>query len=177
MEQVLHTLGIEPGIILVNMAGFVVLVLLLRKFAFGPIGEILAQREREIEANLEEAERARQMALADKRRIEQELGTLDARGREIVSRAESEAEQRREEIIQRANEQRRQIVEEGERAVGLAADDARRQLRAEMAQIAVEVSKRALREALDEERQAALLDAFIAEVERIAARESRADGQ
>jgi len=171
MAELFEALGLEPGILLVNMAGFVLLVLLLKRFAFGPIGDILAARAREVEANLEEAERARQMALADRRAMAEELGKLDERGREIVSRAEGDGEQRRAEILQRADEQSRHIVEQGRRAVGLAEDQARRRLREETADIAVAVSERALREATDEQRQAALVDAFIEDIERIARRE------
>ncbi|NLO07615.1 MAG: F0F1 ATP synthase subunit B [candidate division WS1 bacterium] len=169
MEELFHALGIEPGIILVNMAGFVLLLALLKRFAFGPVGEILAVREREIEANLGDAERARDMALADQRRIDAELAKLDDRAREIVSVAENEAAGRRRELIARAEEQSRQIVDEGERAVEHATTEAREQLRRETAAIAVEVSERVLREALDAERQQALVDAFIADVERNAA--------
>jgi len=176
MDELFHALGIEPGIILVNMAGFVLLVLLLKKFAFGPVGEVLSEREREIEADLDEAERAKQMALADRRAMEQELAQLDDRAAGIVADAEKQAEERRREIVRRADEQSRQIVAEGERAVERATEDARAQLRRETAEIAVEVSRRALREALDAERQAALVDAFIADIERVASEQSPGSG-
>ncbi len=171
MGELFEALGLEPGILLVNMAGFVLLVLLLKRFAFGPIGDILAERAREVEADLEEAERVRQMALADRRAMAEELGKLDERGREIVSKAEDDAEQRRAEILRRADEQSRRIADEGRRSVELAEAEARQRLREETADIAVAVSERALREATDEQRQAALVDAFIEDIERIARKE------
>lgn len=152
----------------VNLAGFLILLALLKRFAFGPIGNILAERERGVEADIEEAKRAKEMALADKRSMEEELAKLDDRAAAIVADAEKEAERRRQELIERAREQSQQIVAEGERQVELATERAREQLRRETAEIAVEVSERALREALDDERQAALVDAFIADIERIA---------
>ncbi len=167
MSELFHTLGIEPGVIAVNMAGFLLLVLLLKKFAFGPIGEIMGERQREIEADLEEAERARELALADKHSMEEQLESLDERADEIIAEAESDAEARRREIVQRAEEQSRQIIDEGERSVERAADEAREQLRRETTEIAVEISERALREALDDQRQRSLVDAFISDIERI----------
>ncbi len=169
MQEIFHALGLEPGILAVNIAGFVLLVVLLKRFAFGPIGEILDDRAREVEANLAEAERARQMALADKRAMEEQLSTLDRRADEIVAEAERRAEQERARILEHAAQESRRIVEDGERRVQSAAEEARRQLRAETAAMAVEVSLRALREAMDERRQAALVDAFIDDIERIAA--------
>jgi F0F1-type ATP synthase membrane subunit b/b' len=56
--------------------------------------------------------------------------------------------------------------------VKISTERARDELRRETAEIAVSVSERALREAIDEERQAALVDAFIADIERIAGEQS-----
>jgi F-type H+-transporting ATPase subunit b len=173
--EVLHELGIEWRVMVVNLAGFLVLLALLKKFAFGPIGNILAEREREVAADIEEAERAKEMALADKRSVEDELAKLDDRAAAIIADAEQSAEERRQELIQRAEEQSQQIVAEGERSVEVATARAREQLRRETAEIAVEVSERALREALNEQRQAALVDAFIEDIERVAAQKSGGD--
>lgn len=175
MAELFHALGLEPKILLVNIAGFVLLVVLLKRFAFGPIGDILDDRAREVEATLEEADQTRQMALADKQHIDAEMARLDDRRREIIAQAERAAEGRRQEIINRADEQSQRIIEEGRRAVGRAEQEARDRLRAETAGIAVTVSERVLRQALDEERQAALVDAFIADIERLAA-EERGEG-
>lgn len=168
MQELFHALGLEPGILLVNMAGFVLLVVLLKRFAFEPVGEILASRSREVETNLAEAERARQMALADKKRIEEELDKLDERADEIIEEARQQAQRERERIIQQADAESRRIIEEGERRVQRAAEEARQRLREETAAIAVAISERALRQAVDEERQAALVEAFIADIERLA---------
>jgi len=170
MAEIFHALGLEPGVLAVNIAGFVLLVLLLKRFAFGPVGDMLADRAREVQVNLDDAERARQMALADKRAMDEQLSTLDQRADEIMSAAERRAEEERARILEHAADESRRIVEDGERRVASAAEEARRQLRAETASIAVEVSARALREAMDEERQAALVDAFIADIERLAGR-------
>ncbi|MFW6438370.1 MAG: hypothetical protein ACOCZ7_05075, partial [Armatimonadota bacterium] len=131
-------------------------------------GNILAERERAVDADIDEAERAKEMALADKRAMESELAKVDERAAAIVADAEKEAEERRRELVQRAQEQSQQIVAEGERRIEVATERARQQLREETGEIAVRVSERALREALDEERQTALVDAFIADIERIA---------
>ena len=168
MQELVHSLGIEWRVMVVNLAGFLLLLWLLKKYAFGPIGNILAEREREVDADIEEAERAKEMALADKRAMDEQLAKVDERATAIVADAEKKAEERRRELIKRAEEQSQQIVAEGERHIDVATDRARAQLREETAQIAVQVSERALRQALDDERQSALVDAFISDIERIA---------
>jgi len=173
MQEIFQALGLEPGVLAVNIAGFVLLVVLLKRFAFGPVGDVLADRAREVQVNLDDAERAKQTALADKRAMEEQLSTLNERADRIVSDAERKAEEERARILEQAADQTRRIVADGERRVQSAAEEARRQLRAETAGMAIEVSARALRQAMDERRQAALVEAFIDDIKRIASGEEK----
>ena len=172
MQGLVEALGLQPGVMLVNLTGFIILMVLLKKYAFGPVGDTLADRERSVDADLNEAERAKQRALADEKNMEDELEKLRRRRSEIISKAEKQAGERRQEILEQAREESQEILAEGRHGVERASEQARRELRDETADIAVSVSERVLREALDEERQAALVDAFIEDVERMAAGET-----
>ena len=55
-------LNIEPGLIIWTVITFIVLLIVLRKVAWGPILTALEQREHTIRNSLEEAQRARQEA-------------------------------------------------------------------------------------------------------------------
>ncbi len=168
---ILEQLGIESGMIVVNIAGFLLLVWLLRKFAFGPIGEIVAERESQIDGDLAEAETQREAATRDAAEMDAELAKVAERSRELMGEARDRADSTRDEMVTRAREQADRIVVEGKRTVDVSADDARGKLREETVQIAMDISERALRSSLDEERQAALVDAFIADVQRRAVEE------
>ncbi len=170
--EVLKELGIEPGVMVVNIAGFLLLLWLLSKFAFGPIRDVISEREREIDGDIAEAEHQREAALRDRKSVEAELAAVGERGREMMAEAKQRAETAREQMVARAREQSERIVVEGRRSVDQSAEDARAQLRRETARVAIDISARALRESMDEERQAALLDAFITDVERKALEEA-----
>jgi len=169
--EILEQLGIESGMIVVNIAGFLLLVLLLRKFAFGPLGEIVAERERQIHGDLTQATEHREAATRDAAAIDAELAKVAERSRELMAEARDRADVTRDEMVTRAREQADRIVVEGKRTVDISADDARGKLREETVQIAMDISERALRCSLDEERQTALVDAFIADVQRRAVEE------
>jgi F-type H+-transporting ATPase subunit b len=55
----LETLGIDFKLILVMLAGFLLLVFILSKFAFGPILNLLGQRQATIQGNMDEAQARR----------------------------------------------------------------------------------------------------------------------
>ena len=65
--------------------------------------------------------------------------------------------------------QSERLAAQGRGEVERAADEARQQLRAEAAQLAVEISAQAIKQSVDEERQAALVDAFIEDLEQMTA--------
>lgn len=174
--EILHQLGIEPGVIAVNIVGFLLLMWLLSKFAFGPVRELMGERERQIDSDLADAEHQREAARRDRRAIEEELAQVGQRSRQMLAEARTQADQLREEMLDRAREQSDRIVAEGRRTVELSADEARSQLRRETADVAIAISARVIRDSLDEERQAALVDAFIADIERRAALRATDEG-
>ncbi len=167
--NVLEQLGIEPGALLVNIVGFVVLFLILRKWAFAPISEVLASRARQIADDVAKAEQARQQA-------EVELASVQRRRQQLLAAVDQEAEQLRRKVraeaqalVEQARRAARERELQAERNITAAVEQARQQLRAEVSTLAVEFCQRLLAQSLDAERQQALLDAFIADVEKMAA--------
>jgi len=170
--EVLHELGIEPGVLVVNIVGFLLLMWLLSKYAFGPVREMMGRREHQIEGDLAEAEHQREAALRDRRTVEQELAEISERSREVLNEAQLRAESVRREMLDKARRESDRIVADGKRLVEQSAEQARGRLRRETAEVAAQISARVIRESLDEERQAALVDAFIAEIEQRASGEA-----
>ncbi len=140
---------------------FLVLFLLLWKYAFPPAQKALQARSDKIRDDLESAEHDRGQAaalLADYRRqlaeAREESGRIleDARRRaeeirrEIQGRAEAESGR----IIQRAQEE---IAAERERAIA--------EIRREVGTLAVDLAGRVIGESLDRERQLVLVDRYI----------------
>lgn len=62
LQDLLRDLNIDPAVILVNIVGFLILLALLRRFFFGPVGRFLAERRQEVARTVTEAEAARQQA-------------------------------------------------------------------------------------------------------------------
>jgi len=118
-------LNIEPGLIIWTVITFIILLVVLRKVAWGPILTTLEQREHTIRNALEEAQRARQEAeqllgqhqqmLADANR---EVIRLFEQGREEAQRLRvSMTEQAREEAQRLTDAARREIVRERQLAM------------------------------------------------------------
>jgi F-type H+-transporting ATPase subunit b len=75
-----------------QILNFLVLVYLLKRFLYGPIVRAMARREAAIAARLAEAERGRQEAEAETRRLREAREGLEAKREQLLERAREEAD-------------------------------------------------------------------------------------
>ncbi len=160
----LQQLGIEPKALLIQIAGFVLLYLLLKRFLFGPIGNLLRQREEEIQSTFQQIEADRAAAERARAELEQRLTQIETEARERMQAVLREAQALREEILSEAHKQAETIVENGRREIEREKQKALVELREEMANLAVLAAGKILGETLDRERHRRLVEEFIQKV-------------
>ena len=157
-------LGINLGYLIVQIIAFIVIYVLMTRFLYDPLTNVLRNRRTRIEKQLEDsavAANARRNAeveaekLAAQARVDAQRVIDDARGRgedlakSIEADARTEAEAIRTEARARSNEERdRQLAD----------------LRGQVVSIAVAMSQRLIGATLDESRQQALVSDFFAKV-------------
>ncbi len=160
----MEALGINLGYLLIQIIALIVIYVLLTRFVYDPLIAVLRDRRTRIQRGLEDAEKAanaRMNAEAEAEKVLQQArneaqGLIEeARGRgeavaqQVQQEARTEAENIRNEARQAA---------QGERDVQLAG------LRGQVAAISIAVAQQLIGEALDEQRQQALVDDFFAKV-------------
>lgn len=166
MHSILAASLLAPnlGLIVWISITFLLLLVLLRKFAWGPILAAIEQREQNITEQMQQAEVARNEArqlLADNERArrdaEQEAQRILREARETAERLRSEDVERTRQQIQ---EMQRQAAEDIEREK----QSALQALRAEVATLAIGAASKVLREEIDGPRQRKLVDNFLNEL-------------
>jgi F-type H+-transporting ATPase subunit b len=168
MNAVLESLGIKGPELLVNIVGFVLLIWLLKRYMFGPVGEFLEQRRQRIAQDLADAERARQSAAA-------ELAALQAGRADKLAAADQEAAKLKAAGLAEANAlkdkargESSNMVRQAEAEIARKTQDALVGLRSETTVLAVGMCEKLLRNSLTAERHAALVDQFIEDIEKAA---------
>lgn len=169
MSSFLHELGIEPRALVVNIAGFVLLLWLLRRYVFDTIRMFIERRKQAIADDLDTAEQEKKQARKQRQEIQQHreqwIGDARQQAEEITTNSEDEAEQ----IVVEAREQARRTEKSAQASIEEHRRQAEAQLRDRIAQAAADMSRAVISQALDEQRHRALMDQFIAEVENMAA--------
>jgi F-type H+-transporting ATPase subunit b len=143
---------------------FVVLLVLMWKFALPPVRNMMKQREDRIRDDLERAERARTEA-------EEELANY----RRQVADARNEASRILDEARQSADEVKRQVQAQAEADAGeirnraqedirLATDRAQADLQHRVAELSIELAEKIVERNLDRDTQLALVESYIGQV-------------
>jgi F-type H+-transporting ATPase subunit b len=169
MGQMLRDLGIEPAGLLINAVSFVLLIALMKRYLFGPVSAFLEQRRQRVTEMLDRAEEDRAAAAAERAEVEESRAELlEQAHREaeaLRQAATGEAEQIRGQAREQAREMERLAREQTERE----AQQAAQELLRETNRTAAAMARRLLEASLTEERHRALMEQFIADVERLAA--------
>ncbi|MGB8932658.1 MAG: F0F1 ATP synthase subunit B [Anaeromyxobacteraceae bacterium] len=152
---------INPGLTLWTAITFLVLVVVLSKFAWGPIVKMLAERERTIREALEQAKKER--LEAEKLLIEQKATFAQAQreAADLAKKNQQEVEALRQELTAKAKKEaeelvasaRRQIVEEKSKAIV--------ELKSFVADLAIEAAGKLVKANLDDKAQRQLVQEYL----------------
>jgi F-type H+-transporting ATPase subunit b len=155
-------LGIDFRFILTQALGFLILVFVLSKFAFGPILNLLQRRQDTIRGNLDEAQSRRDEMVQLQRDYEERLAKIEDEARDKIQAAVKEAQIARDEIMQRAQTESEAIVQRGHADIERQRQQAMVEMRNELSDLAIQAARRVIKGNLDATNSARLIDEVIA---------------
>jgi F-type H+-transporting ATPase subunit b len=145
---------------------FIVLLVVLGKFAWKPLIEVLSKREDRIRDDLIKAKTERENAerlLAD---YQKQLADAQVKAEEILKKSIVEAEHGREKILQTAQEQARHSIEQARQQIDLATSHAIKDLYAHSADIASELAAKILQREVNSEDHRVLIEHALKQLEK-----------
>jgi F-type H+-transporting ATPase subunit b len=155
---------INPGLIIWTIVSFLVLLIVLSKYAWKPIMKMLGEREDHIRDALEQAERARIEAAEMIKQNEKNLARAEEEYQKMIREGKAVAEKMKEEIVAKAKQQAQQELQQATAEIQHSVDTAKMQLRAEIADLAIKATEKILEETLDEKKQKKLADSVISQL-------------
>lgn len=131
-----------------TLAIFVLVILVLGKFAWGPMLRGLQQREEFIRRSLAEAKQDREAAEARLAEYEMKLAQASGEANQIVDEGRRQGEELRARMEDKARQESEKMVERARREIELAKQAAIKDLYATSADLATEIASRILRREL-----------------------------
>jgi F-type H+-transporting ATPase subunit b len=168
-EEKINPLEAMPALALWTLVVFVVLALVLRKFAWTPLLAALHNREQHLEHVLLETERARNESeanLAEHRKLMARAGD-EVRG--ILDKARQDAQATADQMIKQAQAEAETAKQRAQRDIGQARDQALAEIWEKTADMAVAVAGKVLIKELNDTEHRRLLDAAIKELPAVTA--------
>ena len=151
-----------PGLIS-QVVNFVLLLILLKLFVYGPIVKMLDNRSARIRESLEAADRAREESARSQEEVQQALQEARAQGQQLIEQARQTGERL---VNDARDEARRQAEEETARArtaIERERDDAVESVRREFGDLAITAAERVIRTSLDQNAHQALIQEVLSE--------------
>jgi F-type H+-transporting ATPase subunit b len=144
---------------------FVIVVVVLGKFAWGPVLSLLQQREQFIHKSLSDAKRDREEAEARLRDYAARLQTAQAEAVTIIEEARRDAERLREELRTKAKSEAETMLKNAERQIELQTTRAVQQIRQEAVDLSVTIASKLLQRNISKEDNEKLIADALKQVE------------
>ena len=156
---------VTPGLMIWTIVCFLVVLFVLKRFAFAPIQKTIDDRRERIRQAIDEADRAREEArnlLEEHRKL---IGQAKTEAEEILAEARKVADAQRERVREETETDRQRRLEETRRQIEQATHQALGQIRDEVGKLSVLAAEKITRKSLTDADQKRLIDEALAEID------------
>lgn len=159
-----NPLSFDPDLALWTLGVFVLLLLILRKFAWGPIVAGLDKREKKIADDIAAAQQAHEDAKALLASYEAKLSSVQDEVRAIIDEAKKDAQHTHGEILAKAKSEAEAEMHRATREISTAKDQALKELLETSANLAVELAGKVIRSKITPAEHSKLISEALANV-------------
>ena len=164
MEDFLAFVTIDVWTLIFTWGNLIILFLVMKKFLFKPVKNIIDERDEEIKSKLDDADETVKKANEMKAEYDSMLSGAREEADEIVKNATKKAMLREEEILSEAQVKARGIMERAEAKIELDKKKMANDVKNDVASMAVLVASRIIEKDLSEKDNEAIIEKFINEI-------------
>lgn len=159
-------LSVNGGLAFWTTLTFILLLILLTKFAWKPILSALKQREDAIKDSLEQAEKAKDEAKQILLENQNSLAKAEEESKKIIEQSRLYAENLKEQMMKDSKEQSKKLIEEASAEIDRKKNAAFDELKNQIAEISVQAAEKILRENIDADKNKKLVDKYINDISK-----------
>ena len=158
----MERLGLNLAWLIAQIVNFVLILLILRAFAYRPILKMLADRKQKIQESLDYAEKVKADAANQQREFERRIEEARREASQAAQSATQVAEKERERILAEAHQEARQIVEQARGQLDYERKQMISDLREQVVNLSMLAAQRVIGASLDDARSRQLVHDFLA---------------
>ncbi|HZN12968.1 MAG TPA: F0F1 ATP synthase subunit B [Acidimicrobiales bacterium] len=146
--------------------GFVIVFFALAKFGYPAIKKGMEDRSNRIRDSLDEAERAKNEATGILDEYQRQLADARSEANRIIEEARQTADQLRRDLVSRAEQEAQEMRQRTQEDIAAAQQRAMADLQSQVRDLTIDLAEKVVGKQLDRETNRALVDGYIAELER-----------
>ena len=155
----------DLGLSFWTLVTFLIVLFILKKYAFGRIAGLLDERRASIEKNMAAAETARAESEKLAEEYRQQLAAARQEATQILERARHAAEEQRRKLQEDINAERERGIAQAQAAIQAETRQALDRIKREIADLTIVTTERVLKRKLDEAEQRRLIDDALKDVD------------
>jgi F-type H+-transporting ATPase subunit b len=155
----------SPGLFIWTLVIFGITLFILKRYVFGPVGDAIEKRRRDISESIEEAERSRDEAQALLEDYRTRLTEARKEADSLREQGRKEGERQAQEILAQAQAQRERILADAEAQISAEARSAATGLRDQVATLALMAAEKVSRRSLSDDDHRRLIEEAIEEAD------------
>lgn len=161
METLVKTFHIDTSLLLAQMINFVIVLIVLYKFAYNPILKVLNDRTNRIEKGIQDAEAAGKKLTEMEQKEKEVLIEAKEEARKIIDKAEKTALKNTEDIKISAKEQSGKILEDAKEQIEQEKNKAVKEAKTEISELVMSATEKIIGEKMTSEKDKELIEKSI----------------
>jgi len=167
MDELIRKLGIDWKLLLAQIVNFVILFLVLKKFLYKPLINLMNRRREKIIDGLEKAKRGEEEFAKIAELKERELAKIQKEAEGLIQKAKEIGDKKQHEILKEAEEKTKKIVEEARGRIEIEKEKMLKEVRQDIANLVVNATEKILKEKIDEKKDKELINQAIGKLNEI----------
>ncbi len=156
-------LGINWGVLITQIVTFIILLVLLRVFAYKPLMRMLDERSRRVKESMEQAESIKQQSAKAEEELKKQLEQASREGQERIARAIKASEELKQKAEEEAKRETEKLIIKARTEIQQERDAAVAEVRREFADLTVLAASKVIEKSLDKEEHRELIDKVLEE--------------
>ncbi len=152
--------------IFAQIVGFLLLLFLLRAFAWKKLLKLLDDRRERIASEFKKIEDTQAEIAKLRAEYDKKLSDIDETSRTKIQEAMARAKQLAEEVRESSQRQARKILEKAEESIGIELAKAKEELKNKVIDLTINTTEKIIKEKLTEEKDRKLVSEFIEEIDK-----------
>ncbi|MDZ7261329.1 MAG: F0F1 ATP synthase subunit B [candidate division KSB1 bacterium] len=157
----------DTGLIFWTVLTFLLLLFVLKKFAWKPLLRMLDEREQRIKDSLEKAEQAQREAESTLGAYQKMLNQARREAQEIIEKSQKAAEANRQEILQQAQRESELLLERAKREIALGKEKALDEIKQFAVDLSLTIASKIIGQSLTKEAHLHIIEQSLAELDKL----------